>query len=241
MALFKQVRGVFGFLLQVVAIVFLMKSFAFASNYIPSESMQPTLEVGDRLVISKWAYGYSRHSLAIDLHADVPTGDGRVLSSLPTRGDVVVFTHPQGSDTMIKRVIGLPGDRIALAHGRLYINGALVERRETAHYSYREYRGSVADVIRYDEYLPGGRTHAIIERSDNGFADTFSEVTVPENHLFMMGDNRDNSADSRFEDMGFVPVANLQGRAEAVMWSLYSCEPEDGLTCAGKRALTRIR
>lgn len=236
----KTVLHNLSFVAQVAAIVFAMKSFAVASHYIPSESMVPTLEVGDRIAVTKWPYGYSRHSLMIDPGVSAPTADGRVFSSLPARGDVAVFTHPRSGETMIKRVIGLPGDRIALYRGRLFINGALTPRIERAAYRYREYKGGVAAVTRYDETLPGGKTHAIIERTDTGFADDMAEVTVPANHLFMMGDNRDNSADSRFTQMGFVPVENLQGRADLIGWSLYSCAAEAGLKCAERRALTAI-
>ncbi|HMQ57527.1 MAG TPA: signal peptidase I [Rhizobiaceae bacterium] len=226
--------------LMILAMVLFTKSFAFASNYIPSESMVPTLEVGDRLFVSRFPYGVSRHSLAIDPGLSLPGENGRLPSLLPARGDVVTFIHPQHGEVMIKRVIGLPGDRIALQGGRLIINGKIVPRTPTDRYVYRDTYGSPVAVTRYREDLPGGRAHAIIERRDDGAADNLPEVTVPAGHLFMMGDNRDNSADSRFSAMGFVPVENLTGRAEAVMWSLYSCDPAAGLHCAGRRALTWI-
>lgn len=225
---------------EVLLIVFAMKSFAYASHYIPSESMVPTLEVGDRLLVAKWPWGFSRYSLMVDPHASAPTADGRVFSALPARGDVAVFTHPKSGETMIKRVIGLPGDRIALHRGRLFINGELVKRTPRETYAYREYKGGVVEVTRYDETLPGGRTHAIIERSDSGFADAMDEIVVPANHLFMMGDNRDNSADSRFAQMGVVPVENLQGRADLIGWTLYGCAEEPGLKCGDRRFLSAI-
>ena len=240
MALMKLLGSVIRFWLPVFAMVFVMKSFAIASNHIPSESMVPTLEVGDRIFVSKWAYGYSRHSLLVDPGVSLPGKDGRVFEQLPRRGDVVTFTHPHSGETMIKRVIGLPGDRIALNKGRLIINGASVPRVEQGRYSYRQYQGGVVEVTRYEELLPDGRAHPIIERSDHDYADNMAEVTVPEGHLFMMGDNRDNSADSRFQEMGFVPVENLQGRADMIGWSLYSCEQKPGLKCGDRRFLEMI-
>lgn len=240
MIAWKKLREAAWFAVQVFAIVFVMKSFAVASNFIPSESMVPTLEVGDRIFVSKWPYGYSRHSLLFDPGVRLPGKDGRLFGGVPARGDVVVFTHPRSGETMIKRVIGLPGDRIAVHRGRLFINGEIVPRAERRHYSYRDDRGSVVSVTRYDESLPGGHAHPIIERSDRGFADEFGEIAVPEGNLFMMGDNRDNSADSRFAEMGFVPLENLQGRADVIGWSLYTCADEPGLACAKRRTLTAI-
>lgn len=228
------------FVAEIAAIVFVMKSFAFASNHIPSESMVPTLQIGDRILVSKWAYGVSRHSLLVDPGVSLPGENGRLFGRLPDRGDVAVFTHPRNGETMVKRVIGLPGDRVALRAGRLWLNGALVARAPEGMLSYRDDRGGIVTVARFTETLPGGRTHPILERTDRGFADTVGEVVVPAGHLFMMGDNRDNSADSRFADMGFVPVENLQGRADLITWSLYRCAEEPGLACAAKRFLEAV-
>ncbi|MFZ1682226.1 MAG: signal peptidase I [Rhizobiaceae bacterium] len=228
------------FVAEIAAIVFVMKSFAFASNHIPSESMVPTLEVGDRILVSKWAYGFSRHSLLVDPRTSLPGENGRLLGRLPARGDVAVFTHPLSGETMVKRVIGLPGDRVALASGRLWLNGALVARTPMGTYSYREHRGGIVTVARFTEELPGGRAHPIVERTDRGFAHTMGEIAVPPGHLFMMGDNRDNSADSRFAGMGFVPVENLQGRADLIPWSLHRCADEPGLACAKRRFLALV-
>ena len=113
------------FVLSTFAIMLVMKTVAFGSNFIPSESMVPTLQIGDRLVVEKWAYGWSRYSLPIDPGFDFPTKDGRIFSHLPKRGDVVVFTNPKTGETYIKRVIGLPGDRIAMSDGRLVVNGVV--------------------------------------------------------------------------------------------------------------------
>jgi signal peptidase I len=115
-----------------------------------------------------------------------------------------------------------------------------VRRERLDAYRYRDSSGWPTAVTAYREYLPGGRSHTIIERSDLSFADTMAEVTVPDHHVFMMGDNRDNSADSRFVEMGFVPLENLRGRAELITYSLYHCTPSIGLTCASRRYLTPI-
>ncbi|MCB1383488.1 MAG: signal peptidase I [Notoacmeibacter sp.] len=234
-------RNALLFVFQVAALVFLTKSFAFATNFIPSESMVPTLEVGDRIVVTRWPYGYSRHSLLVDPGFAFPGPDGRVAGRLPERGDIVVFTRPRDGETLVKRVIGLPGDRIALDGGRLYLNGERVARKDRGTYAYRDANGIVIRVHRYDEVLPGGRTHAIIERTDSGMADTMAEMTVPEGQLFVLGDNRDNSLDSRFEETGLVPVENLQGRADLVGWSFYTCKAEQGLACAKARFLTMLQ
>lgn len=238
---FRRIAGTVGFIAQVAAIVFVMKSFAFAQVFIPSESMVPTLEVGDRLITDKTAYGWSRYSMLVDPHVSFPGADGRILGALPARGDIVTFTHPHSGETLIKRVIGLPGDRIALKDGRLFINGKLIERDFKGEYSYRQYRGGSITVRLYDERLPGGTVHEIIERSDHDYADTMAEVTVPAEHFFAMGDNRDNSSDSRFAELGFVPVENIQGQARLITFSLHDCQPEPGLVCAPRRYLSVIR
>ena len=236
----RKALGTLGFVVQVAAIVFITKSFAFAQVYIPSESMVPTLEVGDRLITDKTAYGWSRHSLLVDPHVSFPGKEGRLFGRLPKRGDVVTFTHPRTGETLIKRVIGLPGDRIAMKNGRLIINGKTVERDFKGDYSYRQYRGGTVSVRRYDEHLPGGEVHEIIEQTDHGYADNMAEVTVPPGHIFFMGDNRDNSADSRFAELGFVPEENIQGQARLITYSLHDCRPEPGLACAPRRFLSPI-
>ncbi|MBZ0162609.1 MAG: signal peptidase I [Notoacmeibacter sp.] len=236
----SQVRDIAGTVAITALVVFVMKSFAFASNYIPSESMVPTLEVGDRLFVARWPYGVSRYSLAVNPGFSLGGGDGRLLSHVPARGDIVTFAHPANGETYVKRVIGLPGDRVALSHGRLFINGEIAARRMISTYDYRTPAGNVARVTRYAETLPGGAEHAIIERGDDYLADNMNEITVPQGKLFLMGDNRDNSADSRFAEMGFVPLENLEGRVDAVLWSLHSCDEEPDLACARKRFLAKV-
>ncbi len=218
-------------------VAFLFRSAAFATYFIPSESMVPTLQVGDHLAVSKFAYGWGRYSFGGGMPFQL---NGRILGAQPASGDVVVFAHPVDGRTMIKRVIGLPGDRVQVRHGRLFLNEIKVERRIDSRYSYREYEGGVATVTRYVETLPNGREHTIVQQSDQGLAENTPVFEVPAGELFMMGDNRDNSADSRLPGMGYVPMENLIGRADTILYSKYTCEPEQGLACALPRSLTAI-
>ncbi len=181
---------------------------------IPSSSMVPTLLVGDYLFISKYSYGYSRHSFPFSLPL-VPKG--RVFADEPERGDVAVFKVPTDNKTdYIKRVIGLPGDKVQLIGGRLYINDTLVPRTPQGSQTVRTEAG-FQTYNRYEETLPGGIKHLIYELSDDKMTDDTDPVYVPQGHYFMLGDNRDNSADSRF--WGSVPFENLEGKAEFLFYS----------------------
>lgn len=195
-----------------IAVVF--RSLLFEPFSIPSGSMIPTLRVGDYLFVSKYSYGYSRYSFPFGV---VPFS-GRVMASNPERGDVVVFRKP-GDESVdyIKRLVGLPGDEIAVVEGILQINGKLVDRRidGTAQYNNGLY-SRTATV--YTETFPDGHVHKIQELGDNDRMDNISPRKVPEGHYFFMGDNRDNSRDSRAE-IGFVPAENLIGRAEFLFFS----------------------
>jgi signal peptidase I len=221
-------------------LTFVLKTVAFATYYIPSESMVPTLEVGDRLIATKFDYGYGPDSAPLVTLPAFPSKDGRLLGRLPERGDIVLFTHPHTGETLIKRVIGLPGDRIQVTGGRLLINGQEMPRREVKTYAYRQYDGPPVTVTEYEETLPGNRMHPIILRSDDAPQENTGVYVVPAGHVFMMGDNRDNSADSRYAELGPVPVANLIGRSRLVLYSLHQCEPQAGLTCAPRRYLAGI-
>ena len=180
--------------------------------------MLPTLEVGDYLFVSKYSYGYSRHSLPFSL----PLIPGRILSTDPERGDVAVFKTPSDNRTdFIKRIIGLPGDKIQMKKGRLYVNSSLVQRRRIENYTETLENGSSRSIRRYEETLPTGRKHPVLEiQLDRGDLDNTGIYTVPKAHYFVMGDNRDNSQDSRVtSQVGFVPRENLVGRAEILFFS----------------------
>ena len=204
---------------------------------IPSESMLPTLEVGDHVYVSKFAYGYSRHSLPFGLHR-LPIADGKqVFSRLPNRGEVVVFRNPVSGIIMIKRLTGLPGDTIETRGGRLFIDGKLINRKETDRFNYRAHLGHITHVTQYEEALPNeGGNHIIYEVSDNGAQDNQGPFTIPPGHVFFMGDNRDNSVDSRATNgPGMVPVDHLIGRADSMMFSFKKCAKEEGLRCPPRR------
>ena len=183
---------------------------------IRSGSMVPTLLVGDYLFVSKMSYGYSRHSLPLSM----PLIKDRIFYTQPERGDVIVFKMPSDNKTdYIKRLIGLPGDKIQMKDGRLYINGTIVDRKSEGEYVLRDASGKALRFEKYTETLPNGKQHPILEASDEGTYDNTEEFTVPEDHFFMMGDNRDNSLDSRSLKVGFVPKNNLVGRAKFLFFS----------------------
>jgi signal peptidase I len=198
-----------------VLIALVIRSLAFEPFNIPSGSMIPTLLEGDYLFVSKFSYGYSRHSFPLSI---MPIS-GRVFAEVPKRGDVIVFKLPRDNKTdYIKRLIGLPGDTIQVKDGRLFINNAIIERERMDDFVYTDRFGSVRRVTQYKETLPEGKQHFILEEGDSKSYDNTREYTVPAGHYFMMGDNRDNSLDSR-ADVGFVPDENLVGRAEVLFFS----------------------
>lgn len=226
------------FIGTVLVLVFAINTIAFASFHIPSVSMVPTLAVGDRVIVTKFSYGYSRYSVPFALSPKMPTNDRRIFSKTPERGDIIVFRHTRSSITMIKRLIGLPGDRIQVQSGRLYINGNLVERKLLRQYTFTDQRGTHHPAREFTEVLPGGVEHTIIEITDSGSLDNTPEFTVPAGHLFMMGDNRDMSADSRLShDLGFVPVENLMGPAQIISYSLHNCGQRNPDICNSSRIL----
>ena len=185
---------------------------------IPSGSMQPTLAVGDYIVVTKWSYGYGRFSFA-PLEGLLP--HGRLFGSAPERGDVVVFRPtPEPDRDFIKRVIGLPGDRIQMIDGVLHINGEAVQREEVGITTDcpDEQRPGLQAVM-YRETLPNGVSYITCDKAPNTELDQTREFLVPEGHYFMMGDDRDNSADSRTGVVGFVPYDNLVGPAQFVVVS----------------------
>jgi len=218
----------------VIAGVF--RTLFFQPFWIPSESMKDTLLIGDFVFVNKMAYGYSKYSCPFAL---CPIS-GRVLFSEPERGDVVVFRHPVNGSDFVKRLIGLPGDTVQMKNGVLYLNGAEVP--QTPDGVFEEVKepqgpmgnqprcandpvgiGAICQKPRFIETLPGGRQHDVLNIEDGGFADNTDVFTVPPGHYFFMGDNRDNSQDSRFSQavggVGFVPAENLIGRADRVIFS----------------------
>ncbi len=221
---------------------FVFITFAYGQYRIPSESMQPTLEVGDRLYVSKFAYGYSRHDLPFGGKMKF-LGDGVINASLPERGDVVVFRNPKSGIVMIKRAAGLPGDEIQYRAGRLFINGELIEREEIEELLYRDYKTKrVIKVSKYSEQWPNEeKPHFIYEQSDRELNDQRGPFVVPENTLFFIGDNRDNSTDSRASaGPGYVPMSYVIGRAEMMVLSFNRCKEEEGLRCPNDRWFIKL-
>lgn len=261
-----EAKGIFWLILAVLG----FHSFIAKPFYIPSESMLPGLEVGDRLVVNKFAYGWSFVSPTIPNPAaifrslvlrqpqdswsvQVPFRSGRILGRMPTRGDVVIVTPPGSNSDYIKRVIGLPGDRLAVHGGVVYLNRVPVKRGPLHYVDLRNYGGvplpegrDTCDLGEYGpqvqrrdadgeiachlpiitETLPNGRTYDTVELGASP-GDDYAEITIPANHLFLMGDNRDRSSDSRFHTGGFerglggaVPWENIGGRAEFITFSV---------------------
>ncbi len=200
-----------------VLLAMLIRTFLYEPFNIPSSSMKPTLEIGDYLFVYKPAYGFSKHSFPFGL---API-EGRMMAEdkLPQRGDVVVFFNAKTNQDYIKRVIGLPGDRVQVTDGELYLNRKKVTREIIGLKKVRE--GSIEQVLtEYTQTLPEGAMFSIYEESDNRPLDNTEEFLVPEGHYFMMGDNRDNSQDSRvMAAVGFVPYENLIGRASFIFFS----------------------
>ena len=229
-----ETRETLSFLLKLVIIVAIFRSFIFSPFNIPSESMLPRLLVGDYLFVSKWNYGFSRYSLPFSL----PLIPGQIFARLPERGDVAVFKAPPGNgEDYIKRVIGLPGDTIQMRRGQLILNGVPVPKQRIADFivpitpNYTcsaEFQDSddgkpICRYAQFRETLPSGRSYNVLDRGDTP-ADNTSLFIVPADHVFMMGDNRDDSADSRFppvvgQGIGFVPTRNLEGKAVVMFFS----------------------
>ncbi|MBC7504803.1 MAG: signal peptidase I [Sandarakinorhabdus sp.] len=226
-------------LFLLVLAVLAIHSFVAKPFFIPSGSMLPSLLIGDRLIVSKFPYGYSYLSPSINILPEIP---GRLFGQLPERGDVAVIKQPQDKIDYIKRVIGLPGDTIQMKGGALWLNGAPVSRVRVADTEipvtpssdctspidaqFRTVNAAGVAVCRlptWRETMPGGRSYLTLDLADTPQDDT-EPMIVPADHLFLMGDNRDNSEDSRFDPMigglGMLPIENLVGRAEFLTFSL---------------------
>jgi len=223
-----------------------LRSLIVAPFSIPSGSMLPTMHIGDYLFVSKWPYGYSSASFPFEF----PPFKGRVFGSVPERGDIVVFEGPAGAD-VVKRVIGRPGDTVAVVAGEIVLNGAPVLRQRVDDFLLPITPNSPPPLIpggpcrvippavaltrvtsdgqqacvypAYRETLPGGPSYTVLDQTDQNRGDNFGPVAVPQGYIFVMGDNRDDSLDSRFSvlegGMGFVPLDRVVGRAERAFWS----------------------
>ncbi|MBK4216552.1 signal peptidase I [Paracoccus caeni] len=225
----------------------IFRTLFFQPFWIPSGSMKDTLLIGDFLFVNKMAYGYSQYSCPLtgshipgtDIRINLCPFSGRILASEPTRGDVVVFRHPTANVDFIKRLIGMPGDRVQMRDGILYLNGEAVPQTPAGNFSeIQEPQGPQGSLPcrgvpqgqecvseRLTEALPGGPSHDILNAFDNGDGDNTPEFTVPEGNYFFLGDNRDNSADSRWnpvfdgQGVGMVPAEYIIGRADRIMFS----------------------
>ena len=197
-------------------IALIIRSFLFQPFYIPSSSMEPNLLIGDRLFVSKYSFGYSRHSLPFS----PKIFEGRILQNKPKVGDVIVFKTPADNRTdYIKRLIGKPGDKIKITNHDLYINEKKVEKRKIDNLFEIRCGNTLIDVDFYEETLPNGKKHISVYRKEGSMIDS-DEYIVPKNHYFFMGDNRDCSKDSRYlSSVGYVSFDNLVGKARIIFFS----------------------
>ena len=200
-------------LFYAILIAIIIRTFFFQAFFIPSSSMEPTLLVGDRIFVSKFSYGYSKHSFPFSL----PLINERVLFSEPELGDIIVFKTPENLRIdYIKRLVGLPGDKIQMIDGILHINDIPVKRKKIRSETKLINNGQIRNILVYEETLPNNISYETFDMG-NTRADNTSEIFIPEDSYFFMGDNRDNSKDSRF--VGSVPKNNLVGKAQIIFFA----------------------
>jgi signal peptidase I len=213
----NELRDTIVVIIEALLIALVFRTFLYQPFSIPTASMQSTLEIGDYFVADKWIWGLGSYSFPLPLPFS-----GRILAiSQPQRGDIAVFHNAPTNEDYIKRIIGMPGDRIQMKEGRLYINGTIVPREQVGTGTDKDSYDSSVPVIIYKETLPNGVVHSIQEIDDNQPLDNTAEYVVPAGHYFMMGDNRDRSADSRvLSQVGYVPAGNIIGKAEARFFSI---------------------
>ena len=247
-------------LLIFIPVFFLVSTLLFEQRVIPSESMVPNLQVSDRVFVNKFAYGYSRFSIPWGLYDYLPLNKGRIFEGVPEHGDVVVFMHPHWRRVMIKRVIGLPGDRVQMINEQLYLNGKPVETEFMGRAKYAPHKSPVSLIARETKETIGEKSWLTHQWADRFSLDNTPVFVVPQGHFFAIGDNRDNSKDARdlsghcpvhqgvvdqagchpkssaeFASVGFVPIDHLIGRAETVLFSFYRCNPNKKEYCPPKR------
>lgn len=216
----------FGITLLVVPVILLVLAInpAIGGHYrSPASSMMPTINIGDHFYVSKSSYAFSD-------------------TKVPLRGDVVAFKSPKIKTTMVKRVIGLPNDIVQVTRGRLVINGKIIRRKHKEKLNYPGSSNQVIGVDKYQEFLPGNdREYYILEQTDQGPLDNTKEFVVPDGHIFVLGDNRDNSSDSRYHSgPGFVPVENIIGEATHILFQSNNCAVEEGIQCPPKRFFEKL-
>ena len=207
----KEIKGIIG----AIALALLVRIFVLDNFYVPTGSMIPTVLIWDHLFAAKWSYGYSKHTIPFSPNLF----DGRIFYTPPKRGEIIILKIPNDDKDYIKRLIGLPGDKIQVKSGVLHINGSPVQLEKVEDYERLNEKGDKKSAHQYIETLPGGVKHKIIKTS-KAMNDNTHEYIVPEKHFFMMGDNRDESGDSRSQiQMGFVPEDYIKGKALFIWFS----------------------
>lgn len=251
-----------------VPLYLLFTGLVYEQRVIPSESMVPNLQVGDRVAVNKFAYGYSKHSVPFSLGRYLPLPNGRIFAAMPKRGDVVVFEHPHTARVMVKRVIAVGGDRVEIRDEQVFLNGEAIQTVETQKIRLITFKDKDRVAVRVREETIGNKTYTTHQWQRGRELDTAGPFIVPEGHMFFMGDNRDDSLDARKSSghcmevdgvisaagcpprrnpytgqkylgseasVGFVPLENVIGRADTVIFTTKRCRKIEGIACPPKR------